>query len=312
MGKLIFKKLATVLAVVMTVMFLNFMLLYSSPVDPVALQLSHMGVPPTADTVAAIRAELGLDRPLMVQYGHWLVGLLRGEFGYSLAYGMPIGELLREAIPRTALLTVSSLMVAAVLTLPLSVAAFVYRNRPADYLIRFFSFVGQAMPTFWLGLLLIYVVCMRLRWLPVTVSGGVAGLILPSLALGIWVSGFYIRRIRAALLEEFRKPYIVGAKARGLSPRVILTKYLFPNSMIAPISMLAITTGELLGGAVVAESVFGWRGMGMLMTEAILMRDYPLMQAYVLWGCLTFIGVNALADIWLWRMDTVRRRGQRA
>lgn len=293
-----------VLAVVMT---LNFLFLYSSPVDPVALQLSRTGVPPTAEVVAAIRAELGLDLPLWEQYLNWIKGIFHGDLGYSVAYGMPIAGLVKGAVPRTLALTLSSLLVGLLITLPLSILAFIKRNSFADYFIRFLSFIAQAMPTFWVGLLLIYVVCMRWHLLPVTVTGGFKGLILPSVALGIWFSGFYIRRIRAALLEEFRKPYIVGAKSRGISPYRILIGYLFPNSILGLISMLAITIGELLGGAVVAETIFGWRGMGLLMTESILLRDYPLMQVYVLWGCLTFIAVNLIADILQFWLDPVRR-----
>lgn len=307
MQKWFLHKIGIFFIVLMLVLFFNFLLLYSSPVDPVALQLAKTGVAPSKEVVNAIRVELGLDKPIIVQYFNWLKGVIAGDLGYSLSYGMKINDFIFPAILNTVLLTVSSIFTGLLFTFPLTLVAFIFRNRPLDYFIRFISFICQAMPTFWVGLLLIYVVSIKLRLLPVTLNSGLKALILPSIALGIWIAGFYIRRIRNALLEEFRKPYLTGATARGLHPYRIFKSYLFPNAMTGLISMFALTIGELLGGAVVAETIFSWEGMGLLLSRAIVFHDYPLLQICLLWGSLTYVSVNLIAEIIQYRLDSLRR-----
>lgn len=291
----IVKRLISMVLILLGLTWVTFLLMYLSPSDPVRIQLAGQGIPPDPEVAAQMRHELGLDRPFIVQYLYWIGGVLHGDLGYSVKYGVPVAALIKEAVPRTMALAGASLALAFLITVPLSLAAFRQRNRFWDYAIRFFSFVSLSMPTFWLGLLLIYFFSVRLRWIPVDTSGP-EGLILPSVTLALWLSGLYIRRIRSALLEEYRKSYITGARALGLGKSSVLWKYLMPNSLPAVITMLGMTAGNLLGGAAVAETIFGWRGMGELMTEAVLARDYQLMQAYILWGAGIFVIMNFAAD----------------
>lgn len=214
----------------------------------------------------------------------------------------PVSDLLAEAIPLTVQLSAASLVTSVLITLPLGLLAFFYRNRWVDALIRFFTFGAIAIPTFWLSLLLILIFAVKLAWIPV-VATGAQGLILPTAALSLWMSGLYIRRLRTALLEEYRKEYIVGARALGLGRWKILFCYLIPNALPGIVSMMGMTMGSLLGGSVVIESVFGWRGMGALMADAVTQHDYSLMQGYILWGTGMFFLVNLCADILCYLLD---------
>lgn len=287
--------------------WVTFLLMYLSPSDPVKIQLAGQGIPPDPAVIAQLRHEWGLDRPFMMQYLYWIGGVLQGNLGYSIKYGVPVASLISEAVPRTMALAGCSLALAFLMTVPLSLAAFRGRNRFWDYAVRLFSFISISMPTFWLGLLLIYFFSVRLHWIPVDTTGP-GGLILPSVTLAVWLSGLYIRRLRSALLEEYRKNYITGARALGLPGSVVLWKYLIPNSLPGVITMLGMTAGNLLGGAAVAETIFGWRGMGELMTEAIMARDYQLMQAYILWGAGIFVVMNFAADCLCLYLDPRREQ----
>lgn len=232
--------------------------------------------------------------------------LLSGDLGYSLLFSMPVSTLLADAIPNTIRLSVCAMILSIVISVPLAIAAFRFHGRPLDLVIRFGSFFGITIPTFWLALILIYVVSVKLSLLPMNTSG-MEGLILPSAALAVYYVGLYVRRLRGALLEEHMKDYITGARALGLSDRVILWRYLMPNALPNVLTMLGISLGNLLGGTVVIESIFGWRGMGFLMVEAIKNNDFTLMQAYVLWGSGVFIVVNLVMDILcLWLNPQVR------
>lgn len=261
------RRLLSIFFVVAVATILSFFILHMSPVDPVSLQLQRLGMPPNSELVAELRQKFGLDEPILVQYMIWLKGVCMGDFGYSILFGVPVYDLLKEAIPKTVILAVSSLVLSVVITVPMALLAFFYRHRLPDLVIRFMTFAGISIPTFWLSLLLIYWFAVRLGWLPV-IARGWQGLILPSAALAVWMSGLYIRRLRVSILEEYQKDYIIGARTLGLSELTILFKYLLPNALPGVISMLGLTIGGLLGGSVVIETIFGWRGMGALMVES--------------------------------------------
>ena len=255
-----------------------------------------------------MRARYGLDEPIWVQYFVWLRDLLSGDLGYSLLFSMPVATLLKDAIPNTILLAVSAMGLSILISVPLAVLAFRFYARPLDLIIRFGSFFGITIPTIWLSLIFIYIFSVKLSLIPIHTTG-LTGLILPSLVLSFYYMGLYVRRLRGALLEEHQKDYVTGARALGLSDSRILWRYIMPNALPNIITMFGLSFGSLLGGTVVIEAIFGWRGMGFLMVEAIKNNDFTLMQAYVLWGAGIFILVNLAADILcLWLNPKVREQ----
>lgn len=303
---IILRRLCSMLVVLLAMTGGTFLLMQISPVDPVALHFVMMGVPADPQLVAEFRAELGLDQPLIVQYVRWLRGILSGDLGYSIAYGVPVADLVCDALPRTLELAGLSVLFAMLIAIPLGLLAFYRHTTWVDHAVRFLSFLGISLPTFWVGLLLILLFSVHLRLIPVTATDSLRGMILPATALAIWISGLYIRRLRNALLEERGKNYVVGAQALGLPRHVILWHYIMPNALTGLIPMIGITLGNILGGSAVIETIFGWRGMGQLMTTAILAQDYQLMQAYVLWGAGIFVVMNFVSDILCLRLDPRR------
>lgn len=296
MAGLLIRRLTGMVTVLFLLTAVTFGLMHVSPSDPVQMLMLREGLPPDPAYVALVREKYGLDQPLAVQYFLWLKGIFQGDFGFSLLYNVPVAELMKDAIPKTVLLVFSSLLIGAGISIPLSILAFRNHNEKSDYAIRFFTFVMMAIPTFLMAFILIYIVSVRLHLLPVN-GTGVKGIILPSITLGAWVVGLYARRLRNAFLEESGKNYITGARVLGLPESAIFWKYLLPNSLSPLISMAGLTIGSMLGGSAVVETIFGWRGMGELMVEAILNQDYQLMQGYILWGAGIFIVVNFLADL---------------
>lgn len=297
MARAILRRLLHMAVVLLAMTGGTFLLMRLSPVDPVALHFVVMGTPADPALAAQIRAELGLDDPLAVQYVKWLGGLFTGDMGYSIAFGSPVAVLMKEALPRTLELAALASLMALVVTLPLGILAYRRHGSRVDEAIRIVSFLGISLPTFWVGLLLILIFSVKLRLIPVVATDDLRGMILPSTALALWLAGLYIRRIRSALLEEAGKNYVLGARTLGLSERTVLWKYIMPNALMTLLPMLGITMGNIMGGSAVIETIFGWRGMGQLMTTAILARDYQLMQAYVLWGAGVFVAANFVADV---------------
>ena len=297
MARAILRRLLHMAVVLLAMTGGTFLLMRLSPVDPVALHFVAMGTPADPVLAAQIRAELGLDDPLIVQYVRWLGGLFTGDMGYSIAFGLPVAVLIKEALPRTLELAALASFMALAVTLPLGILAYRRHGARVDEAIRIVSFLGISLPTFWVGLLLILIFSVKLRLIPVVATDDLRGMILPSTALALWLAGLYIRRIRSALLEEAGKNYVLGARTLGLSERTVLWKYIMPNALMTLLPMLGITMGNIMGGSAVIETIFGWRGMGQLMTAAILARDYQLMQAYVLWGAGVFVAANFVADV---------------
>ena len=297
MVQAILRRLLHMAAVLLAMTGGTFLLMRLSPVDPVALHFVAMGTPADPVLAAQIRAELGLDDPLIVQYVRWLGGLFTGDMGYSIAFGSPVAVLIKEALPRTLELAALASFMALAVTLPLGILAYRRHGSRVDEAIRIVSFLGISLPTLWVGLLLILIFSVKLRLIPVVSTDDLRGMILPSAALALWLAGLYIRRIRSALLEEAGKNYVLGARTLGLSERTVLWKYIMPNALMTLLPMLGITMGNIMGGSAVIETIFGWRGMGQLMTTAILARDYQLMQAYVLWGAGVFVAANFVADV---------------
>ena len=312
MARAILRRLLHMVVVLLAMTGGTFLLMRLSPVDPVALHFVAMGTPADPALAAQIRAELGLDDPLVVQYVRWLGGLFTGDMGYSIAFGSPVAVLMKEALPRTLELAALSSLMALAVTLPLGILAYRRHGSRVDEAIRIVSFLGISLPTFWVGLLFILIFSVKLRLIPVVATDDLRGMILPSAALALWLAGLYIRRIRSALLEEAGKNYVLGARTLGLSERTVLWKYIMPNALMTLLPMLGITMGNIMGGSAVIETIFGWRGMGQLMTTAILARDYQLMQAYVLWGAGVFVAANFVADVLTLWLDPRRLQAKGA
>ena len=265
------------------------------------------------EIIDAKRAELGLDQPFLTQYGAWLRGLLTGNMGVSYVSGKDVFGTFVSKLPATLLLTALSIGATVIISIPLGIWAAVRHDRFTDYFLRFFSFIGNSLPNFFVALLLMQLFSIKWKLLPV-ISGGTTlqSAILPTLTLAIAMSAKYMRQVRAAVLEELNKDYVLGAAARGVRGRVILWKSVLKSAMLTILTLLALSIGSLLGGTAIIESIFMWDGVGKLAVDAITMRDYPLIQAYVVWMAIIYVMVNLVTDILYHVLDPRIRLGVQA
>ena len=265
------------------------------------------------EIIDAKRAELGLDKPFLTQYLSWVGGMMRGDMGVSFVSGKDVFQTFISKLPATLLLTALSIVVTVVISIPLGVLAAVRHDKFTDYVLRFFSFVGNSLPNFFVALLLMQVFSIKLKILPVISKGlSVQSAMLPTLTLAIAMSAKYMRQVRATVLEELNKDYVIGAKARGVRSSVVLWKSVLKSSMLTIITLLALSIGSLLGGTAIIESIFMWDGVGKLAVDAITMRDYPLIQAYVVWMAVIYVLVNLITDLLYHALDPRIRLGVRA
>lgn len=265
------------------------------------------------EIIDAKRAELGLDKPFLVQYLAWVGGMMRGDMGVSYISGKDVFQTFISKLPATLLLTVLSIVMTVVISIPLGVLTAVRHDKLTDYVLRFFSFVGNSLPNFFVALLLMQIFSIKLRILPVISNGrSIQSAMLPTLTLAIAMSAKYMRQVRAAVLEELNKDYVIGAKARGVRSSIILWKSVLKSSMLTIITLLALSIGSLLGGTAIIESIFMWDGVGKLAVDAITMRDYPMIQAYVVWMAIIYVLVNLITDLLYHALDPRIRLGARA
>lgn len=290
--------------VLIGISFLTFILIYMAPGDPVRAMFAASGTMPSEAVMNEIREELGLNDPVLVQYFRWLGNCLKGDFGHSYSTGKPVAQLLSARLWPTLKLSLLSLALMMIVAVPLGMLSAVHQNKPIDFIVRGASFVGVSMPNFWVGLLLLYFICLKLGWLPVvSAGGGFKKIILPAVTLAFAMASKYTRQVRTAVLEELHQDYVIGARARGASEKEILWKQVFPNSLLPLITMLGLSLGSLLGGTAVVEVIFGYQGLGNLAVSAILNYDYNLVQGYVLWVALIYMVVNLLVDISYYLVD---------
>ena len=287
-------RLFSAAVVIIGVLCLVFFLIHLVPGDPVEVMLGESARPADRE---ALRAALGLDRPLMTQFLHYLDGLLRFDLGTSLHSKRPIGEILLERLPATIELSLAALLVAVVIAFPLGMLSAVRKDSLWDHLAMGVSLGGVAIPNFLLGPLLILLFALWLGWLPVSGREGAGSLVLPALTLGTALAAILSRMLRATLLEVLGEDYVRTARAKGLAPRTVIWKHALRNALLPMITLLGLQLGALLGGAVITEVVFSWPGIGQLVIEAIQRRDYPLVQACVLLISLTYVTVNTLTDV---------------
>jgi len=295
MRKYIFRRLIQLVPILLGVTFLTFAMLQLSAEDAVDMMFRQQGSV-SEEIMAAKRAELGLDKPFLVQYWNWLKGVATGDMGRSFISGKLVFETFAEKLPATIELMLASIFLTIFIATPLGIVAAVRQNKFVDYVIRGLSFVGNSMPNFFAGLLLIYFFALKLNLLPI-ISSGLQGVILPALTLTISMGAKYTRQIRAVVLEELQKPYVLGARSRGVDEVTILIKSVLPSTLVMIITLLALSIGSLLGGTAIVETIFMWDGVGKMAVDAILMRDYPLIQAYVVWMAIIYVVINLAADL---------------
>lgn len=275
---------------------LSFTLIHLAPSDPVSVRLSLGGIAVDPVTAAQMRTEMGLDRPLPIQYGDWLMRFLHGDMGISYRSDRPVAAMLLQALPYTLAIAASAMLLTLLISLPLGIAIAAYRNSVLDCTVRFLTFIGNAVPSFIVGILLMFLFSYQLGWIPVLAGNSPIGMVLPTAALALIMSTRYIRQIRAATLDELAKDYIIGLRARGITERRILFGNVLKNIMGIVITLTAISVGSLLGGVVIIETLFSRPGVGSLLMTAINSRDYPVIQAAVVWMVLAYFVVNLLAD----------------
>lgn len=292
--------------------------MYLAGGDAVTATFENQGVAVSQEIIDAKKHELGLDKPFIEQYGTWLVGLMTGDMGVSYVSDKEVFATFTSKLPATIVLTIVSVLLTIAISVPLGILAAVKQNRFTDYLIRVLSFIGNSLPNFFVALLLILVFSVCLGWFPVVSSSigktglaslSIQGTILPAFTLAIAMSSKYTRQIRATVLEELNKPYVIGARARGISERTILIKHVLKSCMIMIVTLLALSIGDLLGGTAIVETIFQWDGVGKLAVDSITMRDYPLIQAYVVWMAIIYVMVNLVADLVYHRLDPRVRLG---
>ena len=290
--------------------FLSFLLMYLAGSDAVTEMYTNRGVEVAQEIINERKAELGLDLPFFQQYLNWLWNMLHGNMGISYVTGEEVLSAFLRKLPATLMLTALSVLLTAVISLPCGILAAVRHDKPTDLFLRFLSFMGNAMPNFFVAMLLMEFLGIQLGILPV-ISGGVdfESALMPTLTLSIAMSAKYLRQVRSAVLEELNKDYVQGARARGISERVILWKNVIKASMLTIMTLLALSIGSLLGGTAIIESIFMWDGVGKMAVDAINMRDYPVIQAYVMWMALIYVGVNLVADLLYHHLDPRIRLG---
>ena len=311
MKKYVLHRFLQLIPVLIGITFLSFALMRLAGSDAIIELYGDKGAV-AEEIIAAKQAELGLDKPFLTQYLAWVGGMMRGDMGVSYVSGKEVFGTFISKLPATLLLTALSIGMTVVISIPLGVLAAVRHDRFTDYFLRFFSFVGNSLPNFFVALLLMQVFSIKLKWLPVISKGlSVQSAMLPTLTLAIAMSAKYMRQVRATVLEELNKDYVIGAKARGVRSCVVLWKSVLKSSMLTIITLLALSIGNLLGGTAIIESIFMWDGVGKLAVDAITMRDYPMIQAYVVWMAIIYVIVNLITDLLYHALDPRIRLGVR-
>lgn len=302
MTSYILRRLFQTIPVLFVASILVFLIIYLIPGDPATISLGPNATP---DQIAAVRAKMGLDQPLVVQYVNWLGRVLRGDLGESFRNRFPVADLIWRKLPATIELTIAAILVAMLIAFPVGMLSAFYRGRWLERLLDLFTGLAYATPTFWVGILLILIFGIQLRWLPA--SGyisitedpvqGIRCLIMPAFTLGLYSSSVLARFLKSSLLEVLSQDYIRTARAKGLRERSILYSHALKNALIPVVTVLGLQIGVFMGGAVVTEAIFDWPGVGRMLWDAILTRDYTIVQATILMTVSIFVLINLLTDI---------------
>ena len=294
MATYIFRRLVLTVPVLLGVTFIIFAMVRLIPGDPAQVIAGEQA---TRETVEAVRKSLGLDQPIAVQYVRFLRDLLRGDMGTSTRSLRPVARELADRFPHTIELTLAAMLVASVVGIGAGIIAATRQNRWPDTLSMLLALGGVSMPVFWLGLMLILLFSVKLGWLPPVGRGSLAQLVLPAVTLGAASAAILARMTRSGLLEVLRQEFMTTARAKGLAEPLVIGKHALKNALIPVVTVMGLQFGTLLSGAVLTETVFAWPGIGRLIVEAILARDYPVVQGAVLLIALTFVFVNLVVDL---------------
>lgn len=312
-NKQIAMRLGQMVLVLLGISFITFCLVMLAPGDPVRQMIAgNEDIVVSQVEIDALRHELGLDQPFLMQYLSWLGRVLHGNFGFSFMMKKPVLDAVLEALPATVILALASSVFMLLFAIPLGIYTAVKQNTWADYIIRGFTFAGVSVPNFWMGLILLWIFALKLNLFPI-VGGDVSveNLILPMVTLGVVMASKYTRQVRATVLEELRQDYVMGARARGFSESHILWKEVLPNALLPLITLLGLAFGSLLGGAAVVEIVFSWPGLGFMVVQAITYRDFQTVQAVVLWIAFMYMVINLVVDLSYNHLDPrLRKAGQ--
>lgn len=310
MFKYILKRLLSLIPILIGISFISFALIYFTGGDAVAVRYEAIGGVLSPELINQKREELGLNRPFIIQYLSWLLGVIQGDMGISYVSGKPVFGYIFSKLPNTLLLSISSLLTTLIISLPLGILSAVKKNSVFDNIIKGLSFVGNSLPNFFVALVLSYIFALQLKLLPVISQGtSIKSLILPTLTLALAMSAKYIRQIRALIVSELSKPYVTGARARGIKENIIIFFNVLRLTSLTLITLMSLSFGSLLGGSSIVESIFMWDGIGKLAIESINLRDYPVILAYVLWMAFIYVFINLLSDISYYFLDPRLRIG---
>ena len=307
MYRLLLQRLVSIVGILLVVTIGTFVLIKLSPIDPVSMKFNLVGATPDPVLVAQLREQLGLNDPWWQQYMRWLSQIIRGDFGESILYSMPVATLLSGALPNTLGLVSLSLIMGIIVTIPLGMLSATYQNSWVDHGVRLLTFLALAIPSFWVGLLLLYLFGVKLQLVSVTNTIGFSAYVLPAVTLALWLCGLYIRRLRNAILEVSRRPFVQGARALGLPEWMVYIRYIFPHVGLMLLPMMGVTMGAMLGGSAVIETVFAIKGIGYMMVQGIMARDFILMQGYIIWITMVFIIINIIIDALSYWLNPKRR-----
>lgn len=307
MSGFLLRRLASLVPLLLLASFAFFAMLRLGRGDPALDYLRLAQIPPTDAALALARAELGLDRPILAQYAAWLGGALRGDLGTSWFTRRPVTEEIAQYLPATLQLAGTALALVLAVGVPLGIWAALRRDRWPDHATRALAFLGVSLPNFWLGFLLVLLFAVTLGWLPAMGRDGPASLVLPAIATAAMSACVMLRLTRAAILGALGEPHLRFARARGLPRRTLLGRHVVLNAMVPPLTALGLHLGELIGGAMVVESVFGWPGLGRWALTAIGNRDYPALQGFVIVLMLVFVLGNLAVDaLYAWLDPRIR------
>jgi peptide/nickel transport system permease protein len=297
MIQILTRKFFEVLIFMLFITFVSFLFVRLAPGDPVLTILNVDELSVSQDQVEALREEMGFNKPLLVQYGLWLLKFVQLDFGDSYVTGQPVMDTILMGLPATIELAIGALVVMLVVAIPLGSLSALYRDSWIDQVSRTLSIVGAAIPSFWLGLIFIDLFGVRFNWLPTMGRDGMVSLILPSLTLGLAISSVYVRLLRSSLLDSLSQEFIRAARARGLSEQRIFLMHAFRHSLPPVITVFGVSLGSLIGGVVVIEVLFAYPGIGKMVVDAIRQRDYPLIQGYILIMAIVVFIVNTCVDL---------------
>ena len=294
MLQLIGRRLLATVPLLLAVSVVVFSFVHALPGDPAVLFLGEEATP---ENLARFRAKLGFDRPLIVQYGDWLGRALQGDLGRSIRSNQPVTQAIVERLPVTLRLIAFSMVISLAIAVPLGIVSAVKRNSGVDLASTFFALFGFSTPNFWLGLILIYVFALLLRWLPASGFDGVRSLILPSITLGTALAALVTRQLRSGMLEVLRQDYVRTAQAKGLADRMVIGKHALKNALISVVTVIGLQIGALLGNTIITESLFALPGVGRLMIDSVFSRDFFVVQGVILFLAVGYVVANLAVDI---------------